>query len=87
MPLSADETIVFSSPAGTFVTLQRTVVGESIVYAPEGDGLPAPIPSGLVADIPGDEFPAFATVRIPDAAALEGVSPAAPCCRWSVPRA
>ena len=77
-PLSAGENVVVSGPGGTFATLQRTEAAGFVVYAPEGGSVAGPIPSGLVVDVPGDEFPAFAAVRVPDASPLTGVTPAGP---------
>ena len=74
--LSAGEAIVLSGPGGTFATLPRTDAFGFVFYAPEGETLPGPIPSGLVADIPGDDYPAFDAVRIPDVPPLTGVTPA-----------
>lgn len=76
--LSAGETIVATGPGGTFATLARTALPGFVAYALD-DGVDlGPIPSGLVLDVPGDAFPAFAAVRVPDAPPLANVSPAEP---------
>ena len=66
--VGAGETITLTSPAGTYATLVPQGEGDDPVYRPQDtDGaLPGFAPSGLVADIPGDVFPAFANVAIPD---------------------
>ncbi len=64
-PVNAGEVLTLSSPAGTYAEIQRVTIGEAQIYlGPEN--LPAPVPSGLVLDIPGAEFPAFTNVSIPD---------------------
>lgn len=72
--LSAGETITFTSPAGTWLTLPRQEAFGFVAYGSE-DGLPQPVPSGLTLDIPGDAFPAFANVRVPDVVPLRGAMP------------
>ena len=74
MSLSAGEVLTVSSPAGTYVELQRDEGFGFIFYGVDTE-LPTPIPSELTVDIPGDEFPAFSNVAIPDVAPLTGVSP------------
>lgn len=64
-PVNAGEVLTLSSPAGTFAEIVRFTNNESQIYfGPEN--LPAPVPSGLVFNIPGDEFPAFSDVSVPD---------------------
>ena len=79
VPIEAGETIVVTSPAGTYATLVLLTVRDLAVYAPEEGGdaatVPFPVPSGLVVDIPGADFPAFSGVAVPDVAPLTGVSP------------
>ena len=72
--LSAGEVLTVSSPAGTYVELQRDEGFGFIFYDVDTD-LPTPIPTELTVDIPGDEFPAFSNVAIPNVAPLTGVSP------------
>lgn len=73
---SAGETIVITSPAGTFTTLSLPESGESMIYS-NADAPPpsGPAPDGLVADIPGDQFPAFSNVSVPNVQALDITSP------------
>jgi len=71
--IGAGETIVFSSPAGTWLTIER-MAGFSEVEYLNDDALPATVPDELVVDIPGDDFPAFAQVRVPSVTAPDGVT-------------
>lgn len=73
--VSAGENIVFTSPAGTFATLESEVIAGDIGYdLPDGVTLSLPIPAGLSVDIPGDTFLNFASVPVPDVEVLTGVS-------------
>lgn len=73
--VSAGENIVLTSPAGTWLTLPRQQAFGFLFYGfLEDTEIPAPVPSGLTVDIPGDEFPAYTGVAVPDVAALTGVS-------------
>ena len=63
--IDAGETITFSSPAGTYAELQpQSFAGQMGYRGP--DNLSTPVPSGLILDIPGGEFPAFSAVPFPD---------------------
>lgn len=73
--LTAGDVITITSPAGTYASLTQQTAFGNAVYLSETD-LQSPPPSGLVADIPGGQFPAFANVAIPDVVAIGGVSPA-----------
>jgi hypothetical protein len=64
--ISAGEIITVSSPAGTYAELQEKNKFGSIVYQPAVEVLPVPFPTGMVLDIPGDVFPAFANVAVPN---------------------
>ncbi len=70
--VSAGETMTFTSPAGTYVTLERQTLnnpslGTLIAYTtPLADALAGLPPAGLTFDIPGDVFPAFSNVAVPD---------------------
>lgn len=76
--LGAGDPIAVTDPDGRlYANLSRQDVSGFILYASEDDALSLPVPSGLVVDVPGDDFPAFAAVSIPDVAPLTGVSPAA----------
>ena len=71
--LSAGETITVTSAAGTYATLLMNSAAGLIVYIPEEE-LVSPLPQNLIVDIPGDQFPAFSNVSIPNVNALD-VSP------------
>jgi hypothetical protein len=64
--ISAGETIQLTSSAGTFAELQRETISGFTFYRPTVDSIAGPIPGDLILDIPGDVFPAFANVAIPD---------------------
>ncbi len=72
--LSAGDVITISSPAGSYTELSKQVFQGFIFYQSE-DGLTGPLPSGLVVDIPGDDFPAFASVQVPDVEPVSLTSP------------
>jgi hypothetical protein len=73
--ISAGETIVFSATGGTYATLMRETLFSFTFYTSENPvaGL---IPTGLVVDIPGDVFPAFSNITVPNAGDLVVSSPA-----------
>lgn len=71
--LNAGDVLVLSSPAGTWLTLPRSEQFGFIIYMPENEGLPLPVPSNLVLDVPGADFPAFSNVAVPDVTPLTGV--------------
>lgn len=60
--ISAGETLVFTSPAGTFGQLDLNSVGG---YQMPNGSIVGAAPDRLVLDIHGDEFPMFGTVDIP----------------------
>ncbi|MFK8082465.1 MAG: hypothetical protein AB8B97_19440 [Granulosicoccus sp.] len=76
--LTAGEVILVSSPAGSFVELKPGEVlslgGEPLGFTDYSDydadsdsnTAPLPYPMGLTIDIPGDEFPSFSSVAVPD---------------------
>jgi len=70
--ISAGETITFTSPEGTYATLNREVALGFTGYSLELDGNNT-VPAGLTVDIPGDEFPAFSNVAVPAVASLTGL--------------
>ena len=72
--LSAGQTITFTSPVGTWLTLPRTELENFVTYQSE-DALSPPVPGDLVLDIPGDRFPAFSAISVPDVTPLEGLVP------------
>ncbi len=72
-PVSAGETILITSPAGTYATLTEQSVFGFLIYQTDGDQpIAGPIPSGLTVDIPGAPggFPAMANVSFPQAAPI-----------------
>lgn len=71
--ISAGETVTFTSPAGTFATLNRESGFGFIGYNLELDS-GTTLPADLTVDIPGDQFPAFANVAVPPVQLLTGVS-------------
>ena len=73
--ISAGDAITFTGPAGTYAELTRETFGQFTGYSIENP-LTGPAPSGLVVDIPGDEFPAFSNIAIPDVTALQVTAPA-----------
>lgn len=70
--ISAGQTLTFTSPAGTYATLARQTAtnpfdgGTLLLYELPGDALAGMPPAGLTLDIPGDVFPAFSRVAVPD---------------------
>ncbi len=62
--ISAGDTLVLTSPLGTFATMDKRVDEEFIIYSTT-DSLDN-IPAELTIDIPGDAFPAFSNVAIPE---------------------
>jgi len=74
-PVSAGDVITLTSPAGTFAELVKMDDGNFISYEIEGGGnLPGAVPAGTIVDIPGDVFPAFLNVAVPNVAALTNVT-------------
>jgi len=73
-PISAGETITLSSQGNTYTTLLRQ--GSEFVFYSSENSLSSPAPAALTVDIPGDEFPSFTNISIPDVPALEINSPA-----------
>ena len=72
--LDAGESVVLTSPSGTWATVPREIDDE-LGPAYFLDAGPDPVPAGLVLDVPGAEFPALSGVPIPD---LERVRISAP---------
>ena len=70
--VDAGEVIVFTSPMGTWLELTRRDVGDGLEYLGRGEQL-GPAPAGLVVDIPGADFPAFAAVPVPAVTPLVGL--------------
>jgi len=64
--ISVGEVITLSGPSGSIGELQRASIGSSfIIY--NGEVQTTEITSsGLTLDLPGDEFPAFSSVSVPD---------------------
>lgn len=73
--VSAGGNLLLSSSAGSYADLSQQIIGETITYT-TGGSLPRP-PDGLMLDIPGDAFPQFSNVQIPDLQDLAISSPAA----------
>ncbi len=73
--LSAGDVLTLTSPAGTYASLMQTTTFGFTGYTNESDLIGEP-PSGLVVNIPGDQFPAFNNVILPSVAVPTGLSPA-----------
>ena len=72
--LSAGETIIISSNAGTHATLEREFNQSGPEYKTTVR-LTGSAPDGLSVDIPGDDFPAFSNIQIGDVPALLVTTP------------
>lgn len=72
--ISAGDNLLMSSSAGSYADLSRQTNGDTISYT-TGSTLPRP-PNSLALNIPGDTFPQFSSVEIPDLEDLEISSPA-----------
>jgi len=72
--IGAGDSIIFSSPGGTYATLQRVTLESDVVYrlSDAGADILGPVPNGLTANIPGEAngFPAVPNVVIPDVVPL-----------------
>jgi len=77
--ISAGEVLTVSSPAGTYAELKKQEFGDLIVYGLDEVAplLSAPPPNDLTISIPGDAYPAFTNVAIPNIEPLQVNSPAA----------
>ena len=73
--ISAGANLTASSSAGTFADLVQMQADDAITYSVTNT-LPSP-PNGLTIDIPGEAFPPFSAVQIPDLQTLSIDSPAA----------
>jgi len=73
--LSAGEVITITAPSGTLGELQRSIDYGNISYQiPFDEMLSNVVPYGTVVDIPGDEFPAFSNVRLPEISPFDVVA-------------
>jgi hypothetical protein len=72
--VSAGSNLLFSSAAGSYADLAQQISVDNITYSTDS-ALPRP-PNGLTLDIPGDDFPAFTAVQIPDLQDLQIIAPA-----------
>ena len=71
-PIGAGGTLTLASPSGSYVELAG---GPSERFYVPATALPdTAVPDGLVVDVPGDEFPAFANAALPDVETLAGVT-------------
>ena len=65
--VSAGDVITITAQAGTLGELQRTDNFDNITYQiPFNATLSAPVTGGTVVDIPGEEFPSFTNVLLPE---------------------
>jgi len=74
--ISAGDTVMLSSNAGTFATLNSGKGPTGPLYNTDV-ALNVATPSGLTADVTGAEFPSFLNAPIADVPALQVTSPAA----------
>ena len=79
-PIDAGEVLVFTSPDGTWVEMARTDGEEGVEYVEPGSPggsivLPDSVAAGLVLDVPGADFPAFAAVPVPAVTPLGEIAP------------
>ena len=75
-PIDAGETVLLSTSAGDgYATLEGRAA--DTFYTVSSDVTPpsGPVPTELVADVPGGDFPAFAGVALPAVETLAGASP------------
>ena len=63
---SAGEIITLTSPAGTYTELTQVVALPNDANYVTGSLPPGPVPAGTLVDIPGDIFPAFSNLAIPE---------------------
>ena len=72
--LDAGDALTFTGPGGTWLTLAR---GSNLEGQPayEDSTIVRVVPDGLVVDVPGAEFPAFANAAVPDVERLSITSP------------
>jgi len=74
--VSAGESVVLTSPGGTYATLAEQPGAGFLLYdLPNMQMFMAgPVPDGLSVDVPGSgEFPAFSQVQVPEVTTLTGV--------------
>ena len=67
--VSAGDSLLVTSPEGTLATVSSNgPFGESFFfgYGDDEDLVPAPVPKSLVLNVPGNTFPAFSAVPVPD---------------------
>lgn len=70
--VSAGDVITITAPAGTLGELQRTNNFGNISYQiPLNSTLSTAVPAGTVVDIPGEEFPTFTNVLLPEISAFD----------------
>lgn len=78
--VSAGETLTLSSPSGTYATVNRVrYSGPNVPDNPpilySANSLTAPVPDDLTLSVPGDTFPAYNELAIPNIPAITGQSP------------
>ena len=72
--IGAGDSVLLSSAAGTWTELQGRP-SDQFYTRPSADAAPTgPVPSGLVADVTGGEFPAFPGAALPDVEPLAGLA-------------
>lgn len=75
--LDAGEAITITEGGEPYLLLERLEELSFIFYAPE-ETVEGPLPAGLSATIPGDEFPAVASAALPNATPFALTAPADP---------
>ncbi len=75
--ISAGEVITVTGSAGTIASLTRVQNSPGIVdYSASVDATAIQGVTNLQFDIPGDEFPSFGNIQVPDSIPLTGITPA-----------
>ena len=75
--ISAGEVITVTGSAGTIASLTRVPNSPGIVdYSASVDSTTIQGVTNLQFDIPGDEFPSFSNIQVPDSIPLTGITPA-----------
>ena len=72
--ISAGENVIVSSDAGTYVTLTRQQDANGPFYGTD-TALTGAKPSGLIVDVPGEQFPTFTGVAFTDVVPLQFTGP------------
>lgn len=74
--LSAGDVLTMTSDAGSYTELAKQSQFGLTLYGILGESLPGAAPDNLILDIPGDEFPAYSNVALPNVPAINLTAPA-----------